>query len=457
LLLLSAVGCWRERPPTIAPIELAVVEPLSATSCPPTTVEPSNAPPPRISGALEIIRVEGTPHLWLDARDASAWSHDNRHVAVSDGGIISLWQAFDGSFERVVNASEPVSLDVATIQWSNDDRSLLLSENSRGFDRASAVIPIERDAIGWLHFWNQRREDTTRFGALTLARRGPMTVELGATGTLRLRTATACFELGPGWTTDIVTFSPDGSSFFVEHGKGEARWMVQRSSADGRAIRARKVEGGGRLVAVPARDQIYILFDDWLQLAEWSTGRILRERPPPDVTETVHGDYDFFASANPDRPGGSTGIILASHEGGFLVGESRFGLGQAISIWHVGTAEPSRRISIGRSIERFALSPDERSIAVGSTHGFVEVRDRTNGKTRSSHQQLGAIVALAFSPDGTQLASASRDGSVVVMSTATGKVLGTLQLQSDRASILTWTDASTLVVDTQRGQAVTLR
>jgi WD40 repeat-containing protein SMU1 len=82
--------------------------------------------------------------------------------------------------------------------------------------------------------------------------------------------------------------------------------------------------------------------------------------------------------------------------------------------------------------EAVAASPDGKSVAVGSSDGFVELYDWDTGKLRMdlSYQAESllmmhddAVLAVAFSLDGDMLASGSRDGKIKVWRVSTGACL----------------------------------
>jgi eukaryotic-like serine/threonine-protein kinase len=65
----------------------------------------------------------------------------------------------------------------------------------------------------------------------------------------------------------------------------------------------------------------------------------------------------------------------------------------------------------GEVIFYLKLSPDQRTLAVGTNRGLVSLHDATTGRklvTLKGHS--GAINGMAFSPDGKRLASSSSDG-----------------------------------------------
>ena len=96
--------------------------------------------------------------------------------------------------------------------------------------------------------------------------------------------------------------------------------------------------------------------------------------------------------------------------------------------------ELSAVIELGKKnhAEAVVASPDGRSIAVGSSDGFVEVYDWATGALRMdlSYQAESllmmhddAVLAVAFSHDGDMLASGSRDGKIKVWRVSTGACL----------------------------------
>jgi hypothetical protein len=274
----------------------------------------------------------------------------------------------------------------------------------------------------------------------------------GEPGWLYLRTDQGCFSLGPGRTTDVLTFSADGASVLVVHaylGSGPA--LAQYSTRDGALLRAFRARATQKIVASPLGDRAYLLVPDGLRVVDLASSRVGPLIAAPWVD--LEGPLDSANHPTLERPGGYDGVVYASKDGHFLLGESKAAR-QAISTWYVGAIEQSKRAPIGRSIERIAVSPDEHHYAIGATDGTVEVRDRLTNAIVGEVRHDARLEALAFSESG-MLASASADG-VVRVATIDGKVRGSIALQPDRARLLTWRDASTLVVDTRYGQTITV-
>jgi hypothetical protein len=120
---------------------------------------------------------------------------------------------------------------------------------------------------------------------------------------------------------------------------------------------------------------------------------------------------------------GAVFAVAFAHSGKFLVSGDSDG---TLRLWGVDPpaeqAALPHRNGTGR---RLSLSPDDRTVAVGSTAQAVELWDiptRSLRKTLSGHH--GTILAVTFSPDGRSLASSDASGQVRLWDPATGAERG---------------------------------
>jgi WD40 repeat protein/DNA-binding SARP family transcriptional activator len=137
-------------------------------------------------------------------------------------------------------------------------------------------------------------------------------------------------------------------------------------------------------------------------------------------------------------------VLISSHGGDVLVGsrddtELAIVNGTEVLVRAADTFRPLRRYSLGlRQPQLFtaALSPhDHRTLALGSSDGWVEFLDLATGRRRPAiGQHDGAVLAIQFSPDGTSLATGGGDRLVKLWDVASGQVHETLQGHEARSA-----------------------
>jgi WD40 repeat protein len=99
-----------------------------------------------------------------------------------------------------------------------------------------------------------------------------------------------------------------------------------------------------------------------------------------------------------------------------------------------------------------AFSPDGTQLATASRDRTAQTWDTATGQPRATctgHRDN--VTAVAFSPDGTQLATASRDGTARTWDTATGECLMTLLPLRDRDYAVLLPDGSYTLAGDPRG------
>lgn len=459
-LVMVLAGCAGHHPPEVAPARMLAGRAPGPTPCAPAARPETTEPRVQVDGKVRVESVRGIARLWTDAGEVVAWSNSGARVAVGSYGTVAVWSAYDSSLISVLRVpGRPVA--IASLEWSTDDRTILVEQRTYGH----AVVVVESDGtnLGSLEFQLTSRDRRIGPTSMTLARHGGASIELievresdryfeyGVAGSLVLRTAQACFELGPGRSTDLFTFSGDGASLFAVQQRGDRLSLSERRTHDGRVLRSWEAEGADSAVPAPTFDRVFLIVRGGVRIFDWATGALRTAIRGPAVSGNVLSDQPDY-----NRPGGVRGAVIASKTGEFLVGESGF-LGRAISIWYVPGAGASQRIPIGHAIARVALSPDELHVAIGRSDGVVELRDHVSGAQRWSTEEATSIAALAFSEDGELIAAGTDDGSVRILSAATGAVHGRLALGIDRANLLSWAGPTTLVVDTRFGRIVTVR
>lgn len=74
------------------------------------------------------------------------------------------------------------------------------------------------------------------------------------------------------------------------------------------------------------------------------------------------------------------------------------------------------------AITALAFAPDGTQLATGSADHHTRILDTATGDELHSTTQDGKVIAVAFTPDGTALASGNDDGTAVVLDLATGEI-----------------------------------
>ncbi|OQE21964.1 hypothetical protein PENSTE_c011G07970 [Penicillium steckii] len=104
-----------------------------------------------------------------------------------------------------------------------------------------------------------------------------------------------------------------------------------------------------------------------------------------------------------------------------------------IKLWNAATGE--LQMTLGGRLSRVtsvAFSPNGKQIVSGSSHKKVKLWNAITGeleKTLIGH--LGPVTSVAFSPDGKNVASGSHDGMIFLWDTTTGEIQKTLAYCTD--------------------------
>ncbi len=110
-------------------------------------------------------------------------------------------------------------------------------------------------------------------------------------------------------------------------------------------------------------------------------------------------------------------------------------------------------------INAVAWAPDSAHIALGNTHGYISLYDLSNvSSTLTYRGSIGAVVNMAWSPDGKLIASAGAQEVLRICRASNGQIVSTYAGNAvSETRLLTWSPDSTRVVienDSQSGQSV---
>jgi tRNA A-37 threonylcarbamoyl transferase component Bud32 len=118
---------------------------------------------------------------------------------------------------------------------------------------------------------------------------------------------------------------------------------------------------------------------------------------------------------------GHSGTIFAvafAHSGKFLLSGDGDG---TLAVWDAATRQRGPALPHhGGIVRRLAISPDDKTVAVGGTQG-VELWDlESRTLRRTLPGQHGSVLAVAFAPDGQALATGDATGNIHLWDPATG-------------------------------------
>jgi RNA polymerase sigma factor (sigma-70 family) len=103
-----------------------------------------------------------------------------------------------------------------------------------------------------------------------------------------------------------------------------------------------------------------------------------------------------------------------------------------VHYWNVLSGKPLRQLTLDKAVLAFALSPDDRNLATLNGDNTISIWEIASGKERCQFKGSGSVVT--FAADGHTLAVASADRKVTVYDVRTGKELG--QFDGHQGAIL---------------------
>jgi WD40 repeat protein len=326
-------------------------------------------------GSVRVLDGHGAPITELTA------SRDGKHaVTLADDSSLRSWSIATGESRALPKLGEITDIDLA-----DDGRALVVG---LGDHRIVLVDP----GTGDQHQIGRHGSEVLR---VDLAPDGKWVASDSEDGTTRLwQLRSEPFDQlakGFGVVAALAT-SPDGRVAIA----GGDRSTVLLWTADRRIVLPGHAEGvtavsvsaDGRHAAAGGKDQkIHI----W-EVATGAAGPVLDASGPPL----------FLAMTRDGRK------VVASHAGG------------DIRVWDVET-RTSRLLATIRDAISPALSPDDRSVAVGERDGSLSLFSIDGGPARRLNGSDGMVDFVQFSPDGRHVAGgSSSQGKVRVWDVATG-------------------------------------
>jgi WD40 repeat protein/tetratricopeptide (TPR) repeat protein len=131
------------------------------------------------------------------------------------------------------------------------------------------------------------------------------------------------------------------------------------------------------------------------------------------------------------------------------------GSGRAVRLWDFATGAEAARLENMYNYRSLAFSPDSRTLAGASSHGFVSLWNPADGRLKSvlsGHQ--GIVSDVAFSPDGLFLASAGHDRTIRLWEVHSGALERVIRGHRDIITSLAYSpDGDRLVTGSQDGTA----
>ncbi|MCI0380183.1 MAG: WD40 repeat domain-containing protein [Gemmataceae bacterium] len=220
--------------------------------------------------------------------------------------------------------------------------------------------------------------------------------------------------------------SPDAQFYYWNpdkkpNPKERADWKAHQGEAFGVAL-----SPDGKTAATRGRENTTRLWDV-------ATRKVIRKLPEPVPLQEKPNNAvsGYFGNATPTLLFSADGTKLASllpNPALRYYDPRRANMITSVRVWDAQTGKltvPHEMAVAG--IACFAIAPDGRTVAAGCYDGTIQQSETLTGKIRLKMPEMpkGAIVALAYSPNGLLLAGAGQDHVVRVWHRYSGKLVAT--------------------------------
>lgn len=224
-----------------------------------------------------------------------------------------------------------------------------------------------------------------------------------------------------------IAFSPDGKTLATGDGQGALMlWNVNTQPEPAvlggfkKTLQYATFVQGGRMVAASVNESADIFVPQTVTLWDIASGQ--------EIT-TIRGESPSIQSAafSPDGKTLATGFFASGNPD------------KTVTLWDIASGRRVRYIN-ALSVTCINISPDGKTLAVGSNGASVRLYDITSGRELSSlsptsrpgissqeEMEERAVKSVAFSPDGKTLAAGLNDTTIMLWDIASAEVITTLR------------------------------